>query len=192
MNYSPSLLSTRMIYVTTTLVQTWRSLCSTSPLFSKGRITASKEEKNIISWGMCRVSVMPMGRLSVLSTPVAGSVMSHTRRGVFLIVFSLQPLTGQLHNKRPNSLRVKLLLGPTQNISKAFNDWDQKIINFFPLTPILFFLPRDPMRGLPEEAYLIALYNPGCINTLFHWTVYLRIFAKLDLIGRRIRRCLKS
>ena len=43
MDYSPSLLSTRMIYVTTILVQTWRSLCSTSPLFSKGRITASKE-----------------------------------------------------------------------------------------------------------------------------------------------------
>ena len=66
------------LYVTTTLVQTWRSLCSTSPLFSKGRITASKEVKNIISRGLWRVLVMPMGRLSVLSTPVAGRVTSHT------------------------------------------------------------------------------------------------------------------
>ena len=92
-NYSPSLLSTRMIYVTTSLVQTWRSLCSTSPLFSKETITASKDVKTIINRGMCRFSVMPMGRLSVLSTPVAGSVTSHPRRVVFLIVFSLQPLT---------------------------------------------------------------------------------------------------
>ena len=42
--------------------------------FSKGRIKASKEVKTIISRGMCRFSVMPMRRLSVLSTPVAGSV----------------------------------------------------------------------------------------------------------------------
>ena len=66
--------------------------------FSKGRIKASKEVKTIINRGMWRVSVMPMGRLSV-----AGSVTSHTRHVVFLIVFSLQPLTEQLHNKRSNS-----------------------------------------------------------------------------------------
>ena len=64
-NYSPSLLLMRMIYVTTTLVQTWRSF-------------TSKEVKTIISWGMCRFSVIPMGRLSVLSTPVAGSMTSLT------------------------------------------------------------------------------------------------------------------
>ena len=71
--------------------------------FSKGRIKASEEVKTIISRGMWRVSVMPMGRLSVLSTPVAGSVTAHTRHVVFLIVFSLQPLTEQLNNKRSNS-----------------------------------------------------------------------------------------
>ena len=38
----------------------------------------------------------------VQSTPVAGSVTSHSRRVVFLIVFSLQRLTEQLHNKRSN------------------------------------------------------------------------------------------
>jgi hypothetical protein len=59
------------------LVQSWRSLYSTSSLFSEGRKKALKEVKTI-SWGMCRVPVMPMGRLSVLSTPVAGSVPSHT------------------------------------------------------------------------------------------------------------------
>ena len=79
-NYSPSLLSTRMIYVTTTLVQTWRSLCSTWA------------EKKHYKSGMCRFSVMPMGRLSVLSTPVAGSVTSHTRR-----VFSTHKRSNSWH-----------------------------------------------------------------------------------------------
>ena len=50
------------------------SLFSTSQLFSKGRIKASKEGKTIISRGMWRISDMQIGRLSVLSTPVAGSV----------------------------------------------------------------------------------------------------------------------
>ena len=85
-------------------------LCSTSPLFSKGRIKASKEVKTIISLGMWRVSVMPVGRSSVLSTPVAGSVTSHTRHVVFLIVFSLQPLTEQLHNKRANSWQERIII----------------------------------------------------------------------------------
>ena len=44
------------------------------------------------------------------------SVTSHTRRVVFLIVFSLQPLTEQLCNKRSKSLSEQLLFGPTQNI----------------------------------------------------------------------------
>ena len=57
-------------------------------VFSKGKIKSSKEVKTIISWGMWRVSVMPMGRLSCLSTPVAGSVMAHARHAVFLIVLS--------------------------------------------------------------------------------------------------------
>ena len=118
-NYSPLLLSTRMIYVTTTLIQTWRSLCSTSLPFSKGRITASKVLKTIISRGMCRFSVMQIERLSVLSTPVAGSMTSHTRRAVFLIVFSLQPITEQLHNKRSNSCHEKLSFKSTNNKCKA-------------------------------------------------------------------------
>ena len=41
-------------------------------------------------------------------------VTSHTRRVVFLIVFSLQPLTEQLHHKRSNSSGEKILFGPTQ------------------------------------------------------------------------------
>ena len=82
---------------------------STSPRFSKGRITASKEVKSIISRGMWRASVIPMGRLSVLST------CSHIHV-VFLIVFSLQPLTELLHNKRSNSCHEKVSLKSTNNI----------------------------------------------------------------------------
>ena len=78
----PSLLQMQMIYVTT---HAWNSdtdmaisLLHFTSLFSKGRITASKEVKTVITRGMWRVSVMPLGRLSVLSRPVAGRVISHT------------------------------------------------------------------------------------------------------------------
>ena len=86
------------------------SLCSTSQLFSKGRITASKEVKTIINRGMCSFKVMAMGRLSALSTPVAGSVMSHCV--VFLIVFSLLPLTEQLHINGQTLYMKKYYLDP--------------------------------------------------------------------------------
>ena len=46
----------------------------------------------------------------------AASVTAHTRHVVFLIVFSLQPLTEQLHNKRSNSWHDKSSFKSTSNI----------------------------------------------------------------------------
>ena len=65
---------------------------------------------------MCIFSVIPMGRLSVLSTPVSGRVTSHTRRVVILIVFSLKRLTEQLPNKWSNSWHGKLSFKSANNI----------------------------------------------------------------------------
>ena len=78
--HSSSLLSTRMTGVTT----------RTRSSGTDGQNSA------LLHFTFCwKLSVVPMGRLSVLSTPVI-----HV---VFLIVYSLQPLTEQLHNKRSNS-----------------------------------------------------------------------------------------
>ena len=63
------------------------SLLHLTAFFQGEDKSIERGEKNIINRGMWRASVMPMGRFSVLSTPVAGSVTSHTRRVVFLIVF---------------------------------------------------------------------------------------------------------
>ena len=52
-------------------------------LFFQGEDNSIERGKTIIIRGMWRVSVMQMRR-SVLSTPVAGSVTSHTVRVVFL------------------------------------------------------------------------------------------------------------
>ena len=83
--------------------------------FFQGGNNSIEREETIISRGMLRVSVMPMGRLSVLSTPVAGSMTSHTRRVVFLVDLSLQPFT-ELHNKRSNSWNKKISFKSTNRI----------------------------------------------------------------------------
>ena len=115
--------------------------------FTKGRITAWKEVKTIISLGMWRVSVLPMGRLSVLSTPVAGSVMSHV---VFLIVFSLKPLTDQLPNKRSNSwhdIRRIWRLGPENNYFLCIETFSYFTISHF----VLHFLLYQVNKGKKER-----------------------------------------
>ena len=63
----------------------------TSLRVSKGRITASKSENHYKSGNVESFSYANR-EISVLSTPVAGSVTSHTLL-----------LTEQLHNKRSNS-----------------------------------------------------------------------------------------
>ena len=131
---------TQIIHVTTTLDLS-------APLhhfFSKGRITASKEVKTIISRGMWRVSVMRDWQ----SCPrQLEAVQRH-----FLIVFSLKP--DQLFNKRSNSWHEQLSFKSKNNMCNLghIKTGTRKLLlslhwNHHIIPPFIFFYLIGPMEG---------------------------------------------
>ena len=122
--------------------------------FDNVRFFQGDDKRGENHWGMWIILGMPMGRLSVLSTPVVGSgVTAHTRRWVFLILFSPQPLTEQSHNKRSNSLYEKL----------SFKSTNNKFV-IRGMKPIHIFRSQRLSRALPERAWLRHPmgYKPQC------------------------------
>ena len=68
----------------------------------------------------------------------------------------LQPKNLTIYCQSFNMKKYYLDTYKTHVLSKAFNDWNQKVINYFPLPPIQIFLAQRSGGGLVEGAGLTS------------------------------------